>query len=263
MSVFKFRSIFLCIAIVGVQECMAWGVTGHRVVAEIAQRHLSARAQKNVKKLCGGQPMAYWANWADFIKSDSNWRYAGPWHYVDLEARLSKTDFIAQLKALKPENLYTRMLYFRTVLQNSAASEEEKQVAIRFLIHLVGDLGQPLHVGRNEDQGGNKIQVTWFGTPSNLHRVWDEQLIDFQQWSYTEYANVLDVADRDLVKTWVNTPIEDWFYESHALSDKIYGQIQPGAKLSYQYNFLFVQDVNTQLLKSGLRLAKILNEVFA
>ena len=125
----------------------------------------------------------------------------------------------------------------------------------------MGDAHQPLHVGRDEDQGGNKISVTWFGKPSNLHIVWDELLVDFQQWSYTEYATVLDVADKATIAQLQSGSLEDWLYESHVVSDRIYDNIKPDSKLSYRYNYLFVQDLNDQLLKGGLRLARILNEL--
>lgn len=254
---FFYSIIFLCC----VESASAWGVTGHRVIAEIAQRHLNSKAKKELKKLIGDVPLAFWANWPDFIKSDTTWRFAGKWHYVDLPGHMAKDDFIRDLKALPGENLYTQIPAMEAQLKDESLSPEKKQIALRFLIHLVGDLHQPLHVGRDEDQGGNKIQVTWFNKPTNLHAVWDEALVDFQQWSYTEYATVLNVADKKQVQQWQNAGYEDWFYESHVLSDKIYDQTPQGSKLRYEYNYLFVQDLNDQLLKGGVRLAKILNEV--
>lgn len=242
---------------------MAYGTIGHRVVAEIAQRHLSRHAKKELKKLIGEEPLAYWANWPDFIKSDTTgkWKSASRWHYVDLPGNLDKTDFISQLKSLKGENLYTQIPAMEAQLKDKSLPKEQREIALRFLIHLVGDLHQPLHVGRDEDQGGNKIKVSWFGKPTNAHAVWDEALVDFQQYSYTEYATVLDVVNKDTAKSWVDEPMEDWFYESHEISDKIYAHTPENAKLSFGYNYLFVGDLNTELAKGGLRLAKILNEI--
>ena len=259
----KYKHFFYSIILLlTVKSASAWGVTGHRVVAEIAQRHLNAKAKKEIHKLIGAAPLAFWANWPDFIKSDTAWRFAGKWHYVDLPGHIAKYDFIRDLKALRGENLYTQILAMQAQLQDKSLPADKRQTALKFLIHLVGDLHQPLHVGRNEDQGGNRIQVSWFNKPSNLHALWDETLVDFQQWSYTEYATVLDIADKTQVQQWQNSSYEDWFYESHVLSDKIYDQTPQNAKLSYQYNYLFVQDLNDQLLKAGLRLAKILNSIF-
>lgn len=243
------------------QLSFAWGVTGHRVIAEIAQHHLTSKASRELKNLIGKSSLAYWANWGDFIKSDSSWRYANKWHYVDLPAHMEKDAFINSLKTLPGENLYTQIQAMEAQLKDKSLSPAQRQVALRFLIHLVGDLQQPLHVGREEDQGGNKIMVTWFDKQVTLHALWDETLVDFQQWSYTEYASILDIADKDQEELWQNSTLEDWFYESHVLSDKIYDRTVPNTKLSYNYNFIFVQDLNDQLLKGGLRLAKILNEI--
>lgn len=259
----RYKYFLYCIVLVFcVQSASAWGVTGHRVVAEIAQRHLNSKAKREIRKLMGEEPLAFWANWSDFIKSDTSWRFAGKWHYVDLPGHMAKDDFIRDLKALPGENLYTQILAMQAQLKDNNVTIEKKQIALKFLIHLVGDLHQPLHVGRDEDQGGNKIQVTWFGKPTNLHVIWDESLIDFQQWSYTEYATVLNVADKTQVLQWQNSGYEDWFYESHVLSDKVYDKTPQDSKLRYEYNYLFVQDLNNQLLKGGVRLAKILNEIF-
>lgn len=245
------------------QLCYGYGPTGHRVVAEIAERHLTRHAKKELKKLIGKEKLAFWANWPDFIKSDTTdqWKAAGKWHYVDVPGNLSKDAFVADLKALKGENLYTQIPAMEAQLKDKSLPKEQREIALRFLIHFVGDLHQPLHVGRDEDQGGNKIQVTWFGKPTNLHAVWDEALVDYQQYSYTEYATVLDVQDKEQSQAWMTGTLEDWLYESHELSDKIYAKTPNGSKLSYGYNYLFVQDLNTELLKGGLRLAKILNDI--
>ena len=245
------------------QKAVAWGMTGHRVVAEIAQRHLSKKAAKNLKKLIGTAPLAFWANWPDYIKSDTTdkWKQTGPWHYVDLPGHLDKADFIDDLGALKGKSLYTQIPEMESLLRNTDLPLEQRQIALRFLIHFVGDLHQPLHVGRDEDQGGNKIKVTWFGKPSNLHTLWDSQLIDYQQWSYTEYATNIDTVNADQIAVIQSGTLEDWFYQSHELSDLIYDKTPDGARLSYGYNYLFFDQLNKQLLDGGLRLAKILNEV--
>lgn len=245
------------------QYCFGYGTTGHRVVAEIAQRHLSRHARKEIEKLIGNQRLAFWANWPDFIKSDTTgkWKSASKWHYVDLPGGLGKDQFVTDLKALTGENLYTQIPAMEAQLKDKSLPLEQRQIALRFLIHFLGDLHQPLHVGRDEDQGGNKIKVTWFGKPTNLHAVWDEALVDYQQYSYTEYATVLDVVSKDQEKAWTNSPLEEWFYESHVLSDKVYDKTPDGSKLSYGYNYLFVNDLNEELTKGGLRLAKILNEI--
>lgn len=241
----------------------AWGLTGHRIVAEIAQRHLSKKAQKNLEKLIGKAPLAFWSNWPDFIKSDTTdkWKQTDPWHYVDLPGHIDRETFIQGLKALEGKNLYTQIPEMEALLQNKELPLEQRQIALRFLIHFIGDLHQPLHVGRDEDAGGNKIKVVWFGQASNLHKLWDKQLIDFQQWSYTEYADNIDTAGPAQIARIQSGTLEDWFYESHVLSDEVYDKTPDGASLGYEYNYWFFDSLNKQLLGGGLRLAAVLNRI--
>lgn len=254
----------LAITVLSFQCAFAWGVTGHRVVAEIAQRHLSKKAKKEIKKLLDGQSLAYWANWADFIKSDTThaFDHIYKWHYVDLPGNISKDVFLKDLHDQHGENLFTQIQAMQQQLKNKDLAIEQRRTALILLVHLVGDLHQPLHVGRDEDQGGNKISLYWFNEKTNLHTVWDTKLIDFSQYSYTEYASALDVVNKDVINSYTQSSLDDWFYESHVLADKVYALSPAESKLSYKYNYIFQKDLDSQLLKGGLRLAKLINESF-
>lgn len=254
------RTFFVITALLLSYYSFCWGITGHRVVGEIAQQHLSKKAKKELKKLIGRESLAWWANWPDFIKSDSSWNHASVWHYVDLPGHMQKDSFIAELKKLPGKNLYSQIKDMVAQLKNKSLPLEQRQIAFRFLVHLVGDLHQPLHVGRDEDQGGNKIVVYWFDKKTNLHSLWDSMLIDFQQYSYSEYAKLLDIADADKVKAWQSSSLEEWFYESHVISDAIYDASPNEAKLGYKYNYQFQKVLDEQLLKGGVRLAALLNK---
>ena len=252
---------FLSLAFPLISYC--WGVTGHRVVAEIAQAHLSSKAKKELQKLIGRESLSQWANWPDFIKSDTThtWDMTSKWHYVNLPGNLSKDDFMVALKNLTGENLYSQLQAMMMQLKDKGLPLEKRQIALRFLIHLVGDLHQPLHVGREGDLGGNKISVTWFEKTTNLHSVWDNALVDFQQYSYSEYAKTLDIANSSDVEAWQDSSLEEWFYDSYQLANKIYATVPTDGRLGYKYNYIFKRDLDMQLLKGGLRLARLLNEV--
>jgi hypothetical protein len=255
----------LVIVLVLITMCQAsfgWGTTGHRVVAAIAQNHLSPKATLELQKLIGRENLAMWANWPDFIKSDTThtWDSTFKWHYVDVPGNLGKDDFLKALKDLPGENLYTQIPAMVAQLKNKSLSKEQRIIALRFLIHLVGDLHQPLHVGRPDDAGGNKITEYWFDKKTNLHAVWDGSLVEFQEYSYTEYAHILDIASPSEVADIQKSSLDDWFYESHQLADKVYALSPPESKLGYKYNYIFQHDLDQQLLKGGLRLAKLLNE---
>ncbi|WP_143309640.1 S1/P1 nuclease [Chitinophaga vietnamensis] len=242
----------------------AWGPIGHRVVAEIAWQHLTPKARQAVTAILGRESLAMIANWPDFIKSDTTHRYdhTNTWHYLDFPGGVSRAEFDSLLKAATGENLYVETQAMIKELKNRSLPKDQKQFALSFLVHMLGDMHQPLHVGHDEDQGGNKISVQWFNQPSNLHHVWDEQLIDFQQLSYTEYTKAIDIASPEQVKAYQAGTIADWMFESHELADKVYGYTKPDSKLSYRYNYVFINDLNKQLLKGGLRLAAVLNGIF-
>lgn len=256
------KTFFVAVTLLFSQVAFCWGLTGHRVVAEIAQQHLSKKAKAELKKLIGKETLAWWANWPDFIKSDSSWNHASPWHYIDLPGHMTKEAFITELKKLPGKNLYTQIQDMQAQLKDKSLPAEQRRIALKFLIHLVGDLHQPLHVGRDEDEGGNKIVVYWFGEKTNLHSVWDSKFIESQEYSYTEYARLLDIAGDDQVKAWQSSSLEDWFYESHVMSDSIYDGSPAESKLSYKYNYKFQGLLNEQLLKGGIRLAALLNRTF-
>jgi hypothetical protein len=158
---------------------------------------------------------------------------------------------------------YTKLNFLIGELKKKDLSAENKLLYLRMLIHIVEDVHQPLHVGHTDDKGGNDIKVTWYMTPTNLHSVWDSQLIDFQQLSYTEYAAAINhttAAQRD---EWQKAPISKWLFESNQIAEKLYSEVKSGDTINtYKYNFNHIDTINRQLLKAGVRLAGILNQLF-
>jgi hypothetical protein len=129
------------------------------------------------------------------------------------------------------------------------------------LVHLVGDIHQPLHVGRGDDKGGNDFQVRWFKNGSNLHRVWDSGMIDERKLSYTELANSIDHASKAEVRVWQSTTTADWAAEAMLLRPQVYN-VEKGADIGYEYMYTNWPTVEQQLEKAGIRLAGVLNELF-
>lgn len=240
----------------------AWGMLGHRIVGQIAEKHLTGRAAKGVKSILGNESLAMASNWGDFIKSDPTYDYLYNWHFVNLPAGLDKQGVFDLLDNEKEANLYNKIPEMISILKNKQSAADEKKLAMRLLIHLVGDLNQPMHTGRKEDLGGNKAYVTWFGEKSNLHRVWDESLIAYQQLSYTEYANAINFPTESQLNAWRNSSLKDFVYGSYQASNRIYANIKPDERLSYKYNFDYVDLLNEQLLKGGVCLASILNDIY-
>lgn len=244
-------------------SAFAWGTTGHRVIAEIAENHLNCKAKRQIKKLIGNQPLAYWSNWADFIKSDPNWKMADSWHFVNFDAGMDRAAFDQSLKNSTDQNLYKRtQLIIEDLKNHKNQTHQKNQENLYFLVHLLADGHQPFHIGREEDLGGNKIEVEWFRKKTNIHAVWDSDLIEFQNYSYTEYVEVLDFRDKKYNKLLVEGSLEDWLYDSYLKTEHLYATVQPGDQLWFKYNYDHVAILEEQLLKAGLRLAKVLNEVF-
>lgn len=244
-------------------QSMAWGMLGHRIVGEIADRNLTKKAKKQVRKILGTESVAIASNWADFIKSDPAYDYLNSWHYINFDTGLSQNQFEAYLEQDTVTDAYTKLNFMIDELKNKELSQEKKLLYLRLIIHIVGDMHQPMHVGQAEDLGGNKVNVMWFNKPSNLHRVWDKQLIEYQQLSYTEYADALTYGPNSQIKSWKTQPISKWLFESYQISDELYSEIdEKGEKLSYRYNFDHLDELNEQLLKGGVRLAGVLNEIF-
>ncbi|HEY6505619.1 MAG TPA: S1/P1 nuclease [Chitinophagaceae bacterium] len=260
------RKLLLSIVLISVSfSSMAWwGANGHRIVGEIADGYLSSKARKAIKEILGNESVAMSSNWGDFIKSDSTYDYLSPWHYINTKGGLTKDAFLTRLATDTGVNLYNKTNFVINELKNKQLDKEKKILYLRLLIHFIGDLHQPLHVGgRAEDLGGNRVKVLWFNEPTNLHSVWDDKLVEQQKLSYTEYAKAINHATKQQRQEWQKQPMQEWFYESYQVAQGIYAGItQPEQKLWYDYNFKHLDTVNQCLLKGGVRLAGILNEIF-
>ncbi|MCF6213805.1 MAG: S1/P1 nuclease [Flavobacteriaceae bacterium] len=235
-----------------------WGATGHRTVGAIAEKYLTKKSKKAINKILKGHSLAFYSTFADEIKSDNKYRKYSPWHYVnfDFDTKYDRS------KANKKGDLIQAIETCLAVLKDGKSSKKDKTFYLKMLIHFMGDLHQPLHVGRGEDRGGNDIKVKWFNKPSNLHRVWDSNMIDSYNMSYTELAKNADKLSKAQVQALQKGTLLDWVYESQALAKTVYGSANNGDKLYYRYSYDYLSTVRFQLQKGGLRLAKVLNDIF-
>lgn len=244
-------------------QSSAWGILGHRIVGEIAESYLTPKAKAEIQKILGTETVALASTWADFIKSDSAYKYLNSWHYIDFPKGLSYAQMQEELNKDTAADAYTRINFLVRELKKKNLPQDKKSFYLRLLIHLIGDVHQPLHVSPEGTAGGNDIRLTWFGTPSNLHRVWDEQLIENQELSYTEYTKAINHTTALQRKTWQSQPLSQWLFESYTISQQLHAEFtEQNPKLSYRYNFDHIATVNEQLLKGGVRLAGVLNEIF-
>ena len=258
-----FKKLLLAIAVFYAPlQSMAWGTEGHRVCGQIASTYLTPKARKAIEAILGNESIAMTSNWADFIKSDPAYSYLSAWHYIDFDKAYSYPEMVEYLNHDTKVDAYTKLQFLIGELKKKDLSKENELLYLRMLIHIVEDVHQPMHAAHADDKGGNDFKVNWFSNPTNLHSVWDSQLIDFQQLSYTEYAAAINHTTWAQRTAWQKAPISEWLFESNQIAEKLYTEIQPGDTLNYKYNFTHIDILNQQLLKAGVRLAGILNQLF-
>lgn len=252
-------------------KALAWGPTGHRVVGEVATKFLTASSLDQVSTILGGQSLARVANWPDEIKSEpQTYKYTFNWHYTDWADEAHDHD-----ETNSSGLLITSIREQLRVLKDPAAASAAKAFALKMVIHLVGDLHMPLHVGNGQDQGGNNCRVYFHNKATNLHALWDEGLIDFTKLSYSEMTDFVSQGRRPAdVASWKMGDLIDWARESKTLrltiypgpADKAYCRKElPVAddelpRLAYEYSYQFLPIVEQRLFQAGVRLAVLLNQ---
>jgi hypothetical protein len=236
--------------------CFAWGPTGHRVTGWIAEQHISKKVKKELARILGEQSLAMASTWMDEIRSDSTYDYTSDWHWVTIPA--GKT-YQTSEKNKSGDIMETIQRLIKSLKGNTLKPDEERQY-LKMLIHLIGDVHQPLHVGGGNDRGGNDIRVSWFRSQSNLHRVWDSDMIDDTKLSYTELAASLEKPDAATVSQWQKSNVNTWAMESVDYRDQVYRY--GDGKLGYKYAYENFHIVRFRLLQAGIRLAGVLNEIY-
>ena len=240
------------------EKTVFWGPTGHRTTGKIAEMHLTNKAKRKIDKLLKGESLAFVSTFGDQIKSDRKYSEFYSWHYVNMDLDQKYADAEKNPKG----DLVTGINKCIEILKDEKSSEEDKVFYLKLLVHFVGDLHQPLHIGQKEDKGGNTVQVQWFGQGTNLHTVWDSKMIEEWNMSYLELANNAKDLSKDEIKAIKKGTVVEWVDEVHEITKEVYKSAKKGENLKYRYSYDHLETVRTQLQKGGIRLAKILNEIF-
>lgn len=264
----------LAVTALAATPAAAWGPVGHRITGQIAQDNVSGQTRARIEQILGTEELPEASTWPDEQRSnpDEFWqRTSYPWHFVTLPVGQSPE----QLEHPPEGDAATALRAFTATLRDPAASRDDKALALRFVVHIVGDLHQPLHVGKPGDRGGNDVKVKWFDDPvvQNLHWVWDEGMIRRQELSFTEYAARLQRRmTPEQVAEWWDAEPDTWMAESAALRDRIYpipserdGAGTPEAPfvMRYWYPYEWTPEMELRLQQAGVRMAAYLDWVFA
>jgi len=249
--------------------CFAWGVEGHHIVAEIAARELMPAARSQVAELLGGdaeQSMIEVSTWADEIRRGRP--NTAPWHFVDIP--IGSAGYDPGRDCRRNNCVVAQIEREKTIVADRSLTPAVRAEALRFLIHFVGDIHQPMHAADNGDRGGNQVRVVLAGKRSELHAVWDTAVVQSLGTDAGALANDLrarvTAADR---KKWQAGDAQDWANESFQVaSAEIYAKVsgaggtQAPIILPASYAASERGVAAAQLEKAGIRLAWLLNAAF-
>ena len=257
MNRIVYRSMAIVFALQITVGAYGWGITGHRAVGYIASKHLTKKAQKQIFEILDGRSLAYVGSWMDEIKSDPKYDHTQPWHYCTIPDGMTyesagtpaEGDVIVVIERLLKE------------LESKNFTDGDEATTLKLLIHLIADVHQPLHVGNGKDRGGNGVQVSWFWRKTNLHKVWDVDMIDHKRWSATEMALEFDIAPPAMIEKWQHSDVRQWAIESKDLRDQIY-TMPENHKLGWDYIYRNWNVVELRILQAGIRLAGVLNGIY-
>ena len=237
----------------------AWGQKGHDVTAYIAEQHLTPAARAAVESLLDGKSIVYWANWLDNASHQRPLAYTKTWHYKNIDEGVRYEEAPANPAGDAVTAIKSRI----EILNDPNTTAEERRLALKILIHVVGDLHMPLHMGHATDLGGNRIKVKFFNRDNNLHAVWDSSIPESaHKWSYTEWQQQIDRANPADEAAIISGSVDDWAKETVAIASDVYTYFQPDCNISYNEVARWTPTVEQQFLRGGLRLAHLLNGIF-
>lgn len=249
----RILSLAILLTLTSSTSVFAWGHKGHSIVAEVAFKYMDAKTKQNVLSYLNGMSIEDASNWMDEMRSDSKFDYMKPYHYVNFERG-------SAIKELDGDNIINTLNQTLKDLDNiKAISNDEIRLRLFYLFHLIGDLHQPLHVGYGEDKGGNTVQVSFFGRGSNLHKMWDSEIIEYKALTLDQVLQINNYKPSEL-SALKSINVISWVQDSRGYLKGAYNLV--GNKISDEYIDANYPIIKQQILKAGLRLASVLEHYF-
>jgi hypothetical protein len=240
-------------------EAQAWGALGHRVAGELAMQYLNDTTARKIRELLGSETLAEASVWADTMRSNPShfWQKEAPgYHFVTVPAGLS----YPQIGAPPQGDAVTALALFRRQLRDPQASKMQQQRALRFALHIVQDLQQPLHTGNGRDKGGGRISLTVQGKPSNFHRVWDSEILYSAGRTRAGWTHYLQTTGLLRTPRPADADPLVWIAESAVLRDSLY---PPPRQIDEPYLREHLPRAELQLALAAIRSAAWLNETLS
>lgn len=240
-----------------------WGPEGHEIAAIIAADHLTPKAEAAVGALLGGDTeseMVLDAPWADDVRDDRP--ETADWHFVDIE--IGAPGYDAARDCPRGDCVVAQIAKDTHILSDPRAARGAKAEALEFLIHFVGDVHQPLHCADRHDEGGNKLTVHLGRRRTNLHRIWDSDVVTGLGRDPARVAANIEAHFSPAQKAVIEASHDPaaWASESFAIAGQIYAGVPGNRRLAPDYPRTQAGIARLQLARAGLRLAAILNAIF-
>ena len=251
------RFILTTAAVASALTLFGWGQKGHDTVAYIAECHLTPQAKAAAEELLDGKSIVYYANWLDNASHTPEYDYSRTWHYKNVDE--DQTYDSAPL--LSTGDIVRALEQQIDILGDENKSKAQRSLALKMVVHLLGDIHQPMHMGHASDLGGNRWNVKYFRNNTNLHSVWDSKLVESaHKWSYTEWQQQIDRATPEQMEeiTSSSNPA-DWGRETYDICTQVYKKTPHNTNIEYTYIAEWTPVIEQQLLRGGLRLADVLN----
>lgn len=247
------------LAMTTISRAHAWGQKGHDVTVYIAEQHFTPATAKAVSEIFNGMSPVYWANWLDNASHTDEYAYSKTWHYKNVDA-----DKSYWTQPDQPGGDIIQALRMNIgILADSTKTKPQKELALKMVVHLMGDLHQPMHMGRSTDRGGNNVRVKYFGRDANLHGIWDTNLVESaHKWGYSEWQQQIDRVPEEVELVIIGGNFDDWGQKTVDICRDIYAGIPVNANYSYDEVAEWTPVIEGQLLSGGLRLAHVLNSIF-
>ena len=256
----KINKLLLTIYFLGITlSIFAYDAVGHRIIADIAYHNLTDKARSQVDKVLGVRGIVYEASWADDVRSDSKYAYSYQWHFQDLDDNMTSADMKKLMDNPKAEGEH--LFFALDTLTTRLKKDKNDAEALKFLVHFVGDLHQPLHLGRKDDKGGNKVEMNWFGRKTNLHSIWDGAMIESERMSYSEFSRYLMDKYEPRKAEFKKHNLLQSVEAAYAVRNAIYSYNTSDTN-DYHYVYFFADKRDEMLYRGGIQLANILNALY-
>ncbi|MFL2546938.1 MAG: S1/P1 nuclease [Candidatus Rariloculaceae bacterium] len=244
--------------LVDLPRAEAFGAEGHRIGGLVAEMSLCAQARTEVDSLAGEESLADIGIWADRIRGLPRWEHTGPWHYMNIPDGMSLSEY----QTPSGGDILWAIDFFRQRLADLSEPPDSRGEALKFFIHFIVDLHQPLHVGRETDRGGTLTEIHLGEDTISLHRFWDTDAIPNNGLPAERYAaSISALAATPAAEEVPGDPV-DWARESQLLRNAVYAFDTISGRIDARYRERAGEIVQDRLVKAGIRLAAELNDVF-